>query len=90
MDVVSIDLRGERPVAVTWTLDVREAAVLGALCGRLSLPGGPPPEVVAVYRTLVWGVFARFWQGGVDEALREFGIEFPRLLVPGLRPRSDG
>lgn len=67
----------QRPATVTVEMTVREAAWLARFNGRLSaaavdeiLPGFRE-ESSAIYSALVGGLFNRFWDDGVNEALRE-------------------
>ncbi len=67
------DDEGIKNVTVTMTL--QEALWIGKLAGKQK--GASPHNTI--YECLSGAVFDRFWEGGVDEALREFPVEIPSI-----------
>ena len=62
------------PSTVTVEMDIREAALMAKLFGQMR-----PTESqgATAYDCLVGDVFNRYWDDGVDEALRELGLNTP-------------
>jgi len=58
------------PETVGVTMTAREAVVVADILGQIPSGG----DESAIYSVLVGDVFNRYWDGGTDEAMREFGI----------------
>lgn len=66
---------GAIPAHVTVRMTVQEAAWIGKLVGRLK--AHQKPKNFDVFGCLIGDVFNRYWDDGVDGAMRELGIQAP-------------
>lgn len=62
------------PSTVTVEMGVREAALIAKLFGRMR---HAESQGATAYECLVGDVFDRYWDDGVDEAMRALGLSAP-------------
>lgn len=71
MRVQRIDLENSKPKTLVVEMTIEEAMVVTKWCGGLSPVTSPDYEATdGVYGALVGDVFNRYWEWGIDGAIR--------------------
>ena len=72
----SIDDEGDSlPATVTVTMTIEEAIWIAEVSGRQQ---GESPHN-GIFHCLNGGVFNRYWEDGVDDAIKQFPVELPPI-----------
>lgn len=69
------DDNGAKPAEVNVTITIEEAIWIAEIAGNQR--GSSPHK--SIYYALVGDVFNRYWDDGVDEAQRIYGVEIPPI-----------
>ena len=67
---------GADPSAITVTMTIEEAIWIAEIAGKQR---GDSPHL-GIYDCLVGDLFNRYWDGGVDDAIRIYPVEIPPII----------
>ena len=70
------------PARISVEMTIEEATWIAAIAGKCS--GDSPHH--GIYDCLVGDVFNRYWDDGVDEAMKMLGIKIPNIGAEPLTP----
>lgn len=84
MSFADVDAIDNRPETVTVEMDIEEALWIAKVAG---MQRGTSPHT-GIYLCLVVGVFNRYWDDGVDDAVKWFPFDIPPITYPSPSSRN--